>query len=371
MDILVIASDYPDKKRPVYTFVKNLVDAMASIIDGRIFVIAPYSVTHNKSFSGYYEEYITPNNKRVAVYRPNYISVSNYSIGNIQLSSIFYNMAIKKALKKVPHFDACYVHFWKNAIPASKYIDPNIPLFVASGESIIPKFSKSDIEILRNRVSGIICVSSKNRKESIDLGLTDGSNCIILPNGVNTNKFRVLDKSECRRKLNIAENDFVIICVGSFNKRKGQLRIEQALNKIINHKIKAIFIGKGEDMPNYQYTIYQGPVNNDEIKDYLNASDIFVLPTLNEGCCNAIIEAMACGLPIISSNLPFNWDILNDNNSIMVDPTNCQEIADAILTIKNDIQLQVRMRKASIDSTLSLKIETRAKNILDYISSRC
>ncbi len=67
------------------------------------------------------------------------------------------------------------------------------------------------------------------------------------------------------------------------------------------------------------------------IPNYICASDVFVLPTTAEGCCNAIIEAMGCGLPIVSSDRAFNYDILNEENSILVDPESVDEIDNAII----------------------------------------
>ena len=102
----------------------------------------------------------------------------------------------------------------------------------------------------------------------------------------------------------------------------------------------------------------------------LSAADVFVLPTLSEGCCNAIIEAMACGLPIISSNLPFNDDILWDDNSIRIDPMNIDDIRNAISLLKEDQQMRENFSKASLKHAASLNIEKRAKNILEFMSER-
>ena len=100
-----------------------------------------------------------------------------------------------------------------------------------------------------------------------------------------------------------------------------------------------------------------------------NAADVFVLPTQAEGCCNAIIEAMACGLPIISSNLPFNWDVLNDTNSIMINPDNVQEIADSIRELKDNPARREKMKVAALETAATLTIGQRAQNIIQFIDS--
>ena len=94
--------------------------------------------------------------------------------------------------------------------------------------------------------------------------------------------------------------------------------------------MKSIFIGSGEQTPEIDGILFCGKLPHDQIVHYLNAADVFVLPTLAEGCSNAIIEAMACGLPIISSDLPFNDDILDAENSIRVNSLDVESIAEAI-----------------------------------------
>ena len=94
--------------------------------------------------------------------------------------------------------------------------------------------------------------------------------------------------------------------------------------------IKVIYIGSGPDQPVCDNIIFKNIVENKQLPKFLNASDLFVLPTLSEGSCNAIIEAMSCGLPIVSSDLPFNDEFLEDSNSIRINPLNIDEISSAI-----------------------------------------
>jgi glycosyltransferase involved in cell wall biosynthesis len=88
---------------------------------------------------------------------------------------------------------------------------------------------------------------------------------------------------------------------------------------------------------------------------------------LAEGCSNSIIEAMACGLPIISSDLPFNHDILNENNAILVDPNNVEQIADTINLLKNNEVLRIKLAEGALASAKELTIGKRAARIVAFI----
>ena len=102
----------------------------------------------------------------------------------------------------------------------------------------------------------------------------------------------------------------------------------------------------------------------------MNCADVFVMPTLKEGCCNAIVEALAMGLPIISSDGAFNDDILNDHNSIRLDPNDVDAIATAIKRLKDDIGLRQRMTDYSLSRHADYTIEGRAKRILNFIEKQ-
>lgn len=95
-----------------------------------------------------------------------------------------------------------------------------------------------------------------------------------------------------------------------------------------------------------------------------------LLPTLNEGCSNAIVEAMACGLPIISSNRAFNDDILDAECSIRVNPVDVDEIHEAIQKLVSDPISREKMSEAAIKKAENLTLSVRAQNILAYIENR-
>ena len=367
--ICFISGDYPEEGRPVFTFVKNIVDALAD--NGNdCTVIAPFSITKNKRLHKIRETYKTSNGALVKVYRPNIITLSNYKIMGVRPTSLLFNKAVCSALRKLEQKpDVIYGHFWKNALSAYRYAQRNnIPLFVATGESVINlNNEKGNLDGFANFVSGVICVSTKNKEESIAKGLTISDKCVVIPNAINPTIFRKMDKQECRRKLGFDSEIFVTITVGTFIHRKGTVRVSSAIDKI-SDDVYSIFIGNGPDVPNCKNILFCGRIDNKDLPLYLNAADVFVLPTLHEGCCNAIIEAMACGLPVISSDLSFNWDILDNTNYILIDPKDVDGIALAIKQLKDNTQLRDSLSKGALETALRHTLCNRAKKIENFIS---
>ena len=374
MNILILAPDYPNVYRASFEFVKNLVDALADR-GNHCYVIAPYSVTREKRFWRGTEFVKMDNGGSVTVVRPNTFTFSNWKIGRFNFTELSTKVSIKIALNSMKFKpDVAYGHFWSCGKELYMYAkERRIPLYVATGESVIPNpvFSNKELISFRDYVKGVVCVSSKNRDESIELGLTTSDKCLLVPNGIDNRMFRVLDKQECRKQLGLPQDCFIVAFLGWFKHVKGPRRLAAALDSIRDGEtVYSIFIGAGlKEDPICNNILFKGRLKHHEIPPYLNSADVFVLPTLHEGCCNAIIEAMACGLPIISSNLPFNWDVLNNRNSIMIDPNNISDIANAIKRLRDDKTLRMQLRQGAIETAKDLTIDKRAAKIEEFIKS--
>lgn len=377
MNICVVTDGYPRKGRNEFVFVEQLCNQF-SFIGNDISIVAPVSLTkrllRRLPKLPFIETKVVKNAIQTII-SPQFISLGNVG-KNFKVVRESRKRAIVKAFKSMSILpDVIYCHFWHNGYDVydiAKEMD--IPIIVASGEAQIEQKCNTQKEkSFSNYVKGVICVSTKNKDESIKLGLTTGNNCIIIPNAVDSSLFHKMDKDICRKKLGIEEEDFVIAFVGGFIERKGPNRVSAAISKLNNKRIKSIFIGTNRDgeiyNPDCEGIIHRGPLDHDNIPLYLNAADVFVLPTLHEGCCNAIIEAMSCGLPVISSNLPFNLDILDDSNSILVDPLNIDEISDAINKIYQDKDLREEMAKNSLIKAKNLTLDKRADRIIEFISN--
>lgn len=371
MNIVIISYDYPDERRAVFTFVAQLVEQWAKQ-GHNCWVIAPYSINANRRLYAQKEVIQLEGQGVITILRPNFITTSRLEIRGHRISWILHEWAVKRALRWLPcKPDVIYGHFWEQAHEGFRFAKKHgIPLFVATGESSIAKMISqwSDKEDFCNYVSGVVCVSTKNKQESIALGLTDESKCEVIPNTIDTELFRKIDKATCRHELGIAEDDFIVAFVGWFNERKGANRVAQAISKCGDSNIKSMFIGTGSDEPDCPGILFKGQVPHQEVPRYLNAADIFVLPTLNEGCCNAVVEAMACGLPIVSSNRSFNWDILNEKNSIMIEPTDINAICQAIKRLKANPDLRQTMAEEALVSARQLTIDLRAARIINFFN---
>lgn len=363
----------------VHVFVKKLVDEWAKL-GHRCVVVSPLSITHlilgKEKYAPAYERQNVSNGFFVEIYRPRYFAIPRVAIRGVNISSFMEQRCIEDTIRETGvKFDVIYCHFYAMAILGWNYARlNNIPLFVATGESSYSKFripSRSfSIEKLRDTLAGVVAVSSKNMNEAIRLGYAKASCTEVFPNAADLQLYKKKDKEMCRKKLGLPKEAFIIICVGQFIERKGQRRILAALDILKNDNIKTVFIGKGDDVLEHNSIVFQGIVQNSLIPEYLNAADIFVLPTLKEGCCNAIIEALACGLPVISSDRTFNYDVLNSKNSILVDPCDVNAIANAIKVLYDNKKKRESMALQSYSTGRKLSIEERAQNILYFINKK-
>ncbi len=373
MNITIITPGYPYKQDNAYAFVKQLVDEFARQGVSCV-VIAPNSVVSQRRICPKVTQEGPAGGASVTVYRPNILSFSSWKIGGKSISRLIRRRAVERVLRRLPQEpDLIYGHFWVSGWMGYRYAKKHaIPLFVATGESDIQAmfpFSADD-QSFYDYVSGVVAVSEKNRQESVALRMTTMDRCEVFPNGVDSNLFRPMDRAACRGALGIAEDSFVLSYVGAFSKRKGVDRLSEAIRSVPGECVCSLFIGEGALRPDCDHILHCGPVAHDQLPLYLNASDLFVLPTLKEGCCNAIVEAMACGLPVISSDRDFNDGLLDERNAIRIAPMDVEALARAIARLRDDEATRHRMGEASLRRAQPLRIEDRAACILRFFTSK-
>lgn len=372
--ICVISSYYPSETDPFFAFVGTLIDSIADT-GVECHVISPVSNMEKKHRAVTRVEE-TNTGAKIQVYCPTYLMFPSRNLLGFEtykLTVLSKRNAVKKAFDQhVMSCDAIYAHFLDSGgIAAWLSKQTGIPAFVAVGESSI-EYRKLDYtlfkELLHNNIRGVIAVSSELKRECREKGIFAKKTPIeVFPNAINTNVFKPLDRKECRRKLGIDNSDFVISFVGGFIKRKGFDKLQEVICR--HPEWKCILIGAGEisiTLPKHQIS-FSGRVPHDLIPNYICASDVFVLPTTAEGCCNAIIEAMGCGLPIVSSDRAFNYDILNEENSILVDPESVDEIDNAIIELESKGSFRKQLSDNNIIKGEKHSIENRANMILGFM----
>ncbi|MDC8001195.1 glycosyltransferase family 4 protein [Aequorivita todarodis] len=152
--------------------------------------------------------------------------------------------------------------------------------------------------------------------------------------------FTDAERSELKRKLNIPNDAFVIISVGGCAAIKNHHDVLKAIARLKGKlDILYLHLGKGKteceekqlakDLGINEMVRFEG--NKDNVRDYLIASDVFVMTSKFEGLGNSCLEAMACALPVILYDVVGLRDLIsNDDNGFLIEP-NPKELADKIV----------------------------------------
>lgn len=150
----------------------------------------------------------------------------------------------------------------------------------------------------------------------------------VIYNGVDTNEFAPIENKPKNDKL-------ILISTGRLIARKGYNFLIEAIANLL--QVELWLIGEGNlknELELQAKTLnaqikFLGKKEHHEIPKYLKQADIFVLPSLNEGMSNSILEAMACGLPIIATDTGGSAELIQ-GNGIIVEKSNVQDLKNAI-----------------------------------------
>lgn len=366
---------------PVTPFTASFIRALAwSMRDKgyRISIISPLPVNLNREFMKvpYKVEEKTLQGNAVPVYYPKTIQFGQtkklFGMSLVHLTTYAMEKAADRVLRSFPEKpDVLYGHFLapSGIVCARLGRKYNIPAFFACGEShdTIGQFGADKARKECESLKGVIAVSSACKNYLLADNIVPADKIVVYPNGYESSKFAEIDKLEARRTLGWNENDVVICFVGAFKERKGILRLCKAMENVKNAKF--VCIGGGDQQPYGENLIFAKRMLSTEIPTVLYASDIFVLPTLLEGCSNAIVEAIACGLPVISSDLPFNDELLEDSNSIRIDPMSVDQIRDSIQKLVDNKDLREKLSEAAKKKREELTLDERTNKILNFIET--
>lgn len=203
------------------------------------------------------------------------------------------------------------------------------------------------------RASGIIAVGRAVKSELMKF-VPPKSIVAVIPNAVDTERFRPgLEFSSLKERLGIPESHGVILSVGRLIPRKGFQFLLQAMAGVVKefHSCTLVIVGGGPQRRALEELgqrlglgnrlKFTGTVEDSVLPSVYAMADIFVMPSLSEGHCVSILEAMSAAKPVVASAIPANAEsVLHWQNGFLVQPKNCDALASGIVRLLQDEQLR-------------------------------
>ncbi|MCP6718272.1 MAG: glycosyltransferase [Patescibacteria group bacterium] len=226
-----------------------------------------------------------------------------------------------------------------------------------------------------------IIVITQNLKGFFEEQGISSNKVSVVPDGVDLEKFNIKDsQEECRRKLNLPLDRKIVLYAGHLYEWKGAQVLADA-SQFLPEDMEIYFVGgTDKDVKKFKIQNSKFKINivghkpYSEIPFWLKAADVLVLPNSAKQDISKhwtsplkLFEYMASKRPIIASNLPSIREILNENNSFLVEPDNPEKLAKGIENILKSPNLSAKISNQAFNDVLSYSWEKRAKNILQFL----
>ncbi len=232
----------------------------------------------------------------------------------------------------------------------------------------IPQVANTRLRIEREILERANCVvaTSPQEQETLRSLVSTRGQIEVIPCGTDTTNFRLTSKTQARTKLKLDSREKVILYVGRFDERKGIETLVRAFALLKERDLKNIKLmivgGSSANMPDgaergrienivnelglKDSTIFVGRIGHDVLPLYYTAADVCVIPSHYEPFGLVAIEAMACGVPVVASNVGgLKFTIIPEETGLLVEPKDVEAFAEGIQRILFDDLWVRKMRK--------------------------
>ncbi len=189
---------------------------------------------------------------------------------------------------------------------------------------------------------GLIAVSRPIAQNLVTLG-SDPGKIRVIPTGFDASLFAPAPKEEARSRLGLPQQKVIILNVANLVPQKGQSYLLESFSMVLKSRkdLVLVFVGGGElasDLRSRatklgvgQSVAFAGPRPHQEIPTWINACDLFVLPSVSEGSPTVIPEAMACGKPVVATEVGGVQDLIKAGETgLMVHAKDAEALAESI-----------------------------------------
>ena len=205
-------------------------------------------------------------------------------------------------------------------------------------------------------MDAIVAVSRDIGDKLVAAG-ADASKIRVIYNGVD-DRFTPCDKTAARRQLDLPISSHIVLFVGLLVPVKGIDDLIAAIGQLARGDLECVVVGDGPLRSSLQASaarlgggerfLFPGLRPSDEIPVWLNAADVLVLPSHSEGRPNIVLEAQACGLPVVATRVGGTPELIRDGeDGLLVDDGSPHAIARALSRLLEDDDFRERMGRAA------------------------
>ena len=263
----------------------------------------------------------------IDVYHPRFLSVPLVLKAVVALMYCLAVLPLALRLHKKCSFDIIDLHWTFPDLPAGRLLSKMLgisQLATVRGDSGLHlnerSFPSFVVKRLLPRSAVVITLSDRLREHCLRLGVPP-ARLVTIRNGVDSEQFRHLPQQECRRQLALPSAATIVLAAGYMTPHKGFDRIIRALPELLNScpDVELYLLGpsgafaKGDRTAELNALTQRlgvadhvhlvGEVANADLVTWYNAADLFCLSSRTEGCPNVVLEALACGCPVVGTDV--------------------------------------------------------------------
>ncbi|HEV2577218.1 MAG TPA: glycosyltransferase [Acidobacteriaceae bacterium] len=318
-------------------------------------------------------------------YSPAGVSVSYHDYPAIPLLSRPFNGAMA-ASALLPHVRAfqpdlifsifLYPDSYAALQIAKKLHVPLVAMGIGSDiHSIADRISAKYTRTVLREADFLVTVSEDLREKALAMGASPERSRAIV-NGCDLSVFHVRDRAEARRQLELDAESRIVLYIGRMDVRKGLRELVEASAKLRMDRpdLQVYMVGEGPDRPQITQAIEGAgaanyihalpPCRPDDVALWMAAADLVTLPSYMEGCPNVVLEALACGRPVVATRVGGIPEIMSDACGRLIPPRDTSALAEAL-----DAVVATSWDANSISAHWSRSWSTVAGELMDVFES--